>query len=393
MKARIALAIGATLAVCAFAAPAAQAVAGTPTTDPSALGSALIPPSNFDLATSGWAQQPLIDASDPTVPGITTATVNEALFEFPTGGANFFALSSGAVERAYQPAFIGGTSAFQSPPGAPDRGDANDVSIFKLGVIVPAGGDCLTFDYRFFSTEDPLDVYNDGFLAQLDRSDWSISSDPSRAITAPGNFALTDTGAPASVHGFGAALTPENAAGTSQGAGTPTRKATTPITAGVHQLYLSIFDGNDHAGDTAALVDNVHVGTTANGACGALIPSNVIALGAFKTGKGTASLAATFPGPGAVTVYDAKGPAVTIAKAKKKKKKKIALIKKTTTEIAAAGLVTLKIAPTAAGKAILKKTGKLKVKLAIVFKPTGGTANTVYKTVTVKAKKQKKKKK
>ncbi len=51
-----------------------------------------------------------------------------------------------------------------------------------------------------------------------------------------------------------------------------------------------------------------------------------------------------------------------------------------------AGVVTLKLKLTAAGKKALKKKGKLKVKVKIVFTPTGGSPGTSTKTVTFKSK-------
>ncbi len=50
--------------------------------------------------------------------------------------------------------------------------------------------------------------------------------------------------------------------------------------------------------------------------------------------------------------------------------------------------VTLK--PTAAGKKVLKKKGKLRQKMSITFTPTGGTPNTKTKTITIKRKVEKK---
>jgi len=52
-----------------------------------------------------------------------------------------------------------------------------------------------------------------------------------------------------------------------------------------------------------------------------------------------------------------------------------------------AGGVTLKLGLTAAGAKALKKKGKLKLQVTIVFKPTGGSAGSLVKSVTLKAKK------
>ena len=40
------------------------------------------------------------------------------------------------------------------------------------------------------------------------------------------------------------------------------------------------------------------------------------------------------------------------------------------------------------GKKVLRKKGKVKVRLAVTFTPTGGTANTEFTKVTIKKKRR-----
>ena len=51
-------------------------------------------------------------------------------------------------------------------------------------------------------------------------------------------------------------------------------------------------------------------------------------------------------------------------------------------------MVKLKMKLTKKGKKVLRKKGKLKVRLAITFTPTGGTANTEVTKITIKKKKR-----
>lgn len=94
-------------------------------------------------------------------------------------------------------------------------------------------------------------------------------------------------------------------------------------------------------------------------------PSNVFTFGKLKLNKknGTATLKVNVPGAGKLTAFDAK-------------KKAPKRIKKATAPTTAAGVATLKLKPTRAGKKTLKEKGKLKFKALVTFTPTGGTAAT-----------------
>ncbi len=144
---------------------------------------------------------------------------------------------------------------------------AFDVSILRLDLAVPAGADCLGFDLVFASEEYPFFVaeINDGFVAELDTSDWSVSGD---VITAPDNFAFDGTGRIVSVKSafFDPGRVVE-ANGTEYNGSTPRLEVRTPVTPGPHSLYLSVFDASDDILDSAAFVDNLRSFDAPAGTC------------------------------------------------------------------------------------------------------------------------------
>jgi hypothetical protein len=113
-------------------------------------------------------------------------------------------------------------------------------------------------------------------------------------------------------------------------------------------------------------------------------PNNVFKKGKLKLNKsnGTGTLTVTVPGAGVLTLTDA--AATKKATASKKGKKK--LVKPATLKPTAAGTVKVALKPTGAGKKILRKKGKLKIKASLSFTPTGGTASTQSLKATLKMK-------
>jgi hypothetical protein len=95
-------------------------------------------------------------------------------------------------------------------------------------------------------------------------------------------------------------------------------------------------------------------------------PSNAIVVGKLVRNlkRGTAKLAVRLPGAGVLRATD--------ARAKKPK-----LLKQATVEAAGPGTVKLALKPTGAGRAVLAREGKLAVRVALAFTPTGGTAGKV----------------
>ncbi|MEO7117361.1 MAG: choice-of-anchor L domain-containing protein, partial [Candidatus Limnocylindrales bacterium] len=104
------------------------------------------------------------------------------------------------------------------------------------------------------------DIFNDTFIAELDRSNWRSSrNDPS--INAPRNFAIDREGNPIRVNRVGdTTMSAFQARGTTYDGATRLLRASTPVTPGRHNLYLSIFDQGDRIFDSAVFLDNM--GTT-----------------------------------------------------------------------------------------------------------------------------------
>lgn len=294
--------------------------------------------------------------------------------------------------------------------------NANDVTTLKVALTVPAGKTCLSFDYRFLSEEFPTYVgskYNDAFIAGIDFNDWENES--AYNITRPHDIAADPAGKPVSVNGVGpTAMLPAEAQGTVLNAATGLVTTKAPITPGAHFLYFSIFDAGDKQLDSAVFIDNLQLLTESSATCkpplaqqlappavAPAAPPNTFSLGSkIVFGKGTTNVIVTVPAPGVVTATDGSTATASAAalrsvgisaKKKKKKKKSPALVKTTTVTVTAAGAVSVPIKLTKAGKALLKKAGKVKVKIRFTFTPTGGTPNSVVKTFTIKPQKAKKK--
>jgi CSLREA domain-containing protein len=197
--------------------------------------------------------------------GTPNAIRTAPLKGYPTNGGSYGIMTSGDATLADQP--DAGASADDGGPNV--RGNSDfDVSILKIDLNVPSGANCLTFDFRFFSTEYPTYVgssFNDAFIAELDTSDWTTAGS---VITANHNFAFDPSHDVISINSTGAtAMSAANATGTGYGGGTDPLHASSVITSGAHSLYLSIFDQGDHVLDTAVLLDNLRLSTRDAAAC------------------------------------------------------------------------------------------------------------------------------
>ena len=112
-----------------------------------------------------------------------------------------------------------------------------------------------------------------------------------------------------------------------------------------------------------------------------------LTLGRLRTlDDGTARLGLRVPGPGVLRLGDTRGAAAT-APAFNSKKKHRALVRSLRRTVKKAGKVTLKIRPTKAGRARLRRRGKLTTRVRVTFRPTGAKAvATVTKRVSLRAK-------
>ena len=236
------------------ASAGAQAAITTATPDPAgatAIASAM-------AANPGQVLGAVFDAHPADGPN---GTADAPLNDFPTNGGTFGILTSGNVQFADDPNNSGSTG--QDNAGPPIRGDTDlDVSILRIALNAPAGSNCLTFDFKFLSDEYPEWVgtqYNDAFIAELDTSTWTTSGS---TISAPNNFAFDTGGGVVSINN--ATFAAGNAAGTTYDGATVLLSASTQLTPGPHQLFLSIFDQGDRAYDSAVFLDNLRIGFVPN---------------------------------------------------------------------------------------------------------------------------------
>ena len=213
--------------------------------------------------------------------GTPNAVENAPLAGFPTAGSSFGILTSGDATLADQPNDSG--SSGTSDGGSNVRGTSDfDVTILKIGVNVPAGNNCLAFDFKFFSEEFPEYVgssVSDSFIAELDTSDWTTTGG-GNVPTAPHNFAFDSSGDPISINSTGAtAMSADAAAGTTYDGATQTLSAQTAVSPGAHTIYLSIFDQGDNIFDSAVFVDNLRAGFVPDPAAqckaGATLPNDI----------------------------------------------------------------------------------------------------------------------
>lgn len=110
-------------------------------------------------------------------------------------------------------------------------------------------------------------------------------------------------------------------------------------------------------------------------------PSNAIAIGKAKLNErnGTARLPVTVPGPGVLRVFEAKFLADTPTL-----RARTRLVQTATVAPAAAGVANLTLRPTEAGRRVLLDKGRLKIRLALTYTPSGGSAGTSIVDATLR---------
>ena len=252
-----------------------------------------IPPAGAGAISTAIARNASVVTGAAFVDGTALiANANAApgvsLTSFPTHGTTFGILTSGDARFADHP----GT--FQSTGGGGSFRGANDVTILRVDLSVPAGQDCLSVDFQFLSEEYDNFVgstFNDAFIAELDDSTWSIDQED-QSIDAPLNFAFDPGSNVISINSTGvASMSHTNGAGTAYDTGNPANpndtlhggatallRASTPVSPGAHSVFLTIFDQGDSAYDSAVFLDNLSLGTTGPGGCqpGATLPPPVV---------------------------------------------------------------------------------------------------------------------
>jgi hypothetical protein len=218
-------------------------------------------PSARDLSLAVLDGSPaFLDAELVTTPvgGTSHALLNTPAAGLRGDGNRYAVLATGRATALFSPDSSGQTTTVL---GNTARG-AYDVTVLRVDIEVPATANCLLgLDFRFLSEEYPGYVgsrYGDAFVAELDRSTWTVDGD---GVSAPDSFAVDPAGQPVGVGSVGPAeLTSAAAAGTTFDGATPLLRATTPITPGRHSVFLSVFDTGDGGYDSAVLLDNLRLG-------------------------------------------------------------------------------------------------------------------------------------
>jgi hypothetical protein len=260
---------------------ASSGAAVTPSRDADAVAAA-IPAAGMSIGAASFL------AIAPT--GNPTGVSDTPIAPFPADGPSYAVLSTGDVTLSDQPdqagVFASADDGGETPPAG--RGDtARDVTVLSIPINVPAGANCLSFDFRFLSEEYPDFInsqFNDAFIAELDSSTWVSSGSVIGGLE--NDFALDATGAPLTVHSAQAGLSGPNGAGTPYGGASAPLRAKTAVTPGAHTVILSILDLNDNIYDTAVFADALRTSNESAATC---------VRGSQAIGPG---LAITGPGPG-----------------------------------------------------------------------------------------------
>lgn len=197
---------------------------------------------------------------------------DKPLAKFPRRGSHFSILSTGNTLFAPRANMSEATSFNNHGPHL--RG-ARDLVMLRVKFKVPAGRNCLFFNFKFLSEEFPEfidEIYNDAFIAEIDRSNWDSPRDDPTIDWTPANFAEDAEGNPISINAVGdAAVAPRFAGGTTYDAATQTLRASTSITSGEHTLFLSLFDQGDRQYDSTVFFDGLRFATRSNCQSGVVV--------------------------------------------------------------------------------------------------------------------------
>ncbi len=243
------------------------------------------------------ADQPkdVTGASFVTIPGVgnPVAVATTPLGEFPTSGPSYAILSTGDATLASTPNTASNAGVSDVAPGAVAYRGVNDATTLKIDLNVAAGATCLSLRFRFYSEEFPEYVgspFNDAFVAELDANTWSVSPTPlpfvgaPNNVVAPNNFAFDTLKNPITINSVGdTSVAPTSASGTTYDGATRRLRASVPITAGPHSLYLSIFDQRDSIYDSAVFVDRLTLSNLTNCVPGAAADFSAATPAGLKT--------------------------------------------------------------------------------------------------------------
>jgi hypothetical protein len=274
MKLAVLIAVG----LLATAASAGAAI--TPTRDAAAVAAAM-PAAGMAIGGASFVSIP------PT--GNPAGVGDTVIGPYPADGPTYAVLSTGDAAQSDQPeqagAFPDNNDGGETAPAG--RGDtARDATVLAIPIVVPAGANCLSFDFRFFSEEYPTFVgssFNDAFIAELDASTWTTAGSTITGLE--NDFALDPDGRPVTINSTGQSrMSAADAAGTPFGGASAPLRAKTVVAPGAHTVYLSMFDQGDLALDSVVLADALRTSNESAATC--VRGSQAIGPGLAITGPG-----------------------------------------------------------------------------------------------------------
>ena len=177
---------------------------------------------------------------------------DQPLAGFPRAGSTYAALSNG-----FAAPFVAGTPssgdnlAQDDTPGV--HGSFNfDTTVLRVDADVPAGSNCVSVDL-LFATNEPTGFVQEGFVFEVGLTSWTTNA--GSTTTAPDNVAFGSDNKLLTVDS--PEVTAPAATGVPRAEASGLLTASSPITPGIHPLYFSIFDEDDHTTNSDVLLDNL----------------------------------------------------------------------------------------------------------------------------------------
>ena len=365
---RLAAMLGGVTAFVAASGTAAAAVVGTDNADQ--LSGAMEGPSGATLVAP---------PGSPPDPPYANGVSDSPLAEFPTAGSTFAVMTTGEAELADDPNEDEGSGYPHDTTGADVGfgGEAYDPSRLTIPLNVPAEANCVSFDFKFLSEEYPEYVgtsFNDGFIAEIDQSTWSVSGN---TINAPNDFAAPIGQDRVSVNGVGPTqMTQASSAGTTYDGATQGVTTRAQVSPGQHNLFLSVFDAGDAILDTAVFLDNLRLTQESPNSCrppdtfGGLTGVTLGGGGepvmdaTKKTASVNLSCVAPVPCPGTITA-NVVGGTLNQGKSALRAKKPRGKLGTASYQIGSGQSQAVPLKVTKKGKKLLRQGRKLKVKVKV----------------------------